>query len=423
MVESTTVDLFVFPEVSSAVMGQKIDVTSIVLDDIAIFDTDRSITGQEGHSYSGPTEDSDPPAVLANRLFAFNPAIDHVHVLSNTVSVRRPGGWPEDLLSGASVVVSNLFVFYEVESPEVRNERLREQNYNSTLTSIRVHNEDLWVMWVTPDEPIEPFLPGQYTTLGLGYWEPRADEADEEFDEAQTQKMARRSYSVSSSMIDLKSGELLPPHPPEVEFYIVKVRPGQEEIPALTPRIFLKGEGDRIYMSHKFTGRYTLEGVVDTDNVVFLSTGTGEAPQNRMTAELLRGGHTGRILNVVCVRYRLDLAYLDQQAAMEEKYDNYKYVALTTREKENENNKVYIQDLIKSGRLEEELGQPLDPDNTHVFLCGNPSMIGLPKWEDETPAFPEVLGVSEILHQRGFTIDHRKIRGNVHYEEYWKDRD
>jgi hypothetical protein len=36
--------------------------------------------------------------------------------------------------------------------------------------------------------------------------------------------------------------------------------------------------------------------------------------------------------------------------------------------------------------------------------------------------FPDVVGVCELGHQRGFTIDHRKERGNVHYEEYWKDR-
>ena len=41
----------------------------------------------------------------------------------------------------------------------------------------------------------------------------------------------------------------------------MKVKPGQEEIPALTPRLFLKGEGDRLYMGRKFTGHYTLEGV------------------------------------------------------------------------------------------------------------------------------------------------------------------
>ena len=142
-----------------------------------------------------------------------------------------------------------------------------------------------------------------------------------------------------------------------------------------------------------------------------------------MTAELLRNHHTGRILNVVCVRYRIDLAYTAQHAVVQEKYSNYEYITLTTREPENEGRKVYIQDMIVSGDLEEALGAPLDPANTHVFLCGNPSMIGLPKWsEDDTPVFPDVLGVCQILSERGFSIDHHKTRGNVHYEEYWKDK-
>lgn len=402
-------------------MGQKIVVASVAFGMIAMFDTDRSITGQEGHEYTGPSDNLDPPGVLANRLFALDDGIDHVHVLSNTVSVRRTSPWTDDILQEATDVVANLFVFYDqVGDPY---DQLRAKHYNATLTRIRAHNEDLWVMWVKPDQPIDPFSPGQYTTLGLGYWEPRADEADEKFDEKQTQKMARRSYSVSSSMIDVGSDELLEPHPPEVEFYIVKLRPGQEEIPALTPRIFLKGVGDRIYMSRKFTGRYTLEGVQPEDSVVFLSTGTGEAPQNAMTAELLRNGHGGLIVNAVTVRHKADLAYLDQQALVASKFENYKYLAITTREPENLGNKIYIQDLILNGTLEKELGHPLDPSHTHVFLCGNPAMIGLPKWEDDEPTFPNVLGVCQILTERGFTVDHRKVRGNVHYEEYWKDRD
>ena len=242
------------------------------------------------------------------------------------------------------------------------------QHYNATLSEIRAHNEDLWVMMVRPDQPVDPYLPGQYTTLALGYWEPRSDEAVEELPAGQRAKLARRSYSISSSMVD-DEGNLLQPRWDEVEFYIVKVRPGEEETPALTPRIFMKGVGDRIFMGRKFTGHYTLEGVSPTDSVVFLSTGTGEAPQNAMTAELLGRGHEGPILNLVCVRYRDDLAYTNQQAMVEERHPTYQYVVLTTREPENEGNKVYIQDMITSGRLEEELGRPLDPsEHTCVSL-------------------------------------------------------
>ncbi len=348
--------------------------------------------------------------------------ISHVYTLSNTVTVTRAGGWEEESLEKATATIRNLFVYYEEPDEEARLEALRATNYNATITYLREHNPELWVFRVKHDEPLEPYKGGQYTTLGLGYWEPRADNAAEDFasDPELRYKMARRSYSVSSSIID-DQGNLLPAHPEEVEFYVVQVRPDAgPDLPALTPRIFTRKLGDRIYMGRKFTGRYTLDGVAPTDNVVFLSTGTGEAPQNAMVAELLRNGHQGKILSVVCVRLRSDLAYLEQQEPVQAMYPNYQYLVLTTREPENLANKRYIQDLLLDGTIEEALGQPLDPSRTHVFLCGNPAMIGLPEWDEEgNMTFPAEVGVCQILSERGFTIDHHRERGNVHYEEYW----
>jgi ferredoxin/flavodoxin---NADP+ reductase len=400
-------------------MGQTIEVKATRMGDVALFDTDRSLTGQDSHSFAGPSSGDDPPGILANRLFDSDPSVLHVHVLSNTVSIERDGGWDRPSLAAAQRVIANLFVFYD-QSVD-RYDDLRAENYNATISHIRAHNDELWVMKVRPDEPLEGYVPGQYTTLALGYWEPRADAAEEEIDNAQRRKLARRSYSVSSSIVDRDTGELVAATPGDVEFYVVKVPPGKEETPALTPRIFTKDVGDRIFMGRKFTGRYTLEGVGPDDKVVFLSTGTGEAPQNAMTAELLRRDHRGSILNLVCVRFRDDLAYVPEHEIVEQKWGNYRYEVLTTREPENLENKVYIQDLIRTGRIEELLGGGLDPTDTHVFLCGNPAMIGLPKWEGENPIFPEPEGVCELLHERGFTIDHLKTKGNVHYEEYWTE--
>ena len=82
-------------------------------------------------------------------------------------------------------------------------------------------------------------------------------------------------------------------------------------------------------------------------------------------------------------------------------------------------NPLAIQDLIKSGGLDEAFGKQLDPQSTHVYLSGNPAMIGLPKWDGDTPRYPEVEGVFEVLAARGFTADRRGAPGNVHYEEYW----
>lgn len=404
-------------------MGQQIAVSPVSFSEVAVFSLDRSLTGQDGLSYKRAPETTDtPPALLAKRIMDSDTEVTGVHVLSNVVTVNRNGGWEGGILDQTATLIGNLFIFYHKETTEESAERLRAENYNATISWLREHNPELWVLRVKPDEPLEPYKGGQYTTLALGYWEPRADDVIEDFesDPGLWEKMVRRSYSVSSSIVD-DHGELMPAHPEEVEFYVVQVRPGSgPDTPGLTPRIFKKGVGDRIYLGRKFTGRYTLDLVSPTDNIVFLSTGTGEAPQNAMTAELLRNGHQGKILQVVCVRYRADLAYLDQQAVVEANFPNYRYVALTTREPEDLGNKVYIQDFLQNGGVAEALGAPLDPANTHVFLCGNPSMIGIPSWtEEDTPIFPGELGACQILTDMGFLIDHHRVKGNVHYEEYW----
>jgi ferredoxin--NADP+ reductase len=65
------------------------------------------------------------------------------------------------------------------------------------------------------------------------------------------------------------------------------------------------------------------------------------------------------------------------------------------------------------------MGIDLDPASTHVFLCGNPAMIGIPESDDSTAGFPEPVGVVELLTERGFTLDRRRKSGNIHVEEYW----
>jgi ferredoxin/flavodoxin---NADP+ reductase len=302
---------------------------------------------------------------------------------------------------------------------------LRKTRYNASVASLRKVHSDLLIMRVRPDAPRPPHRPGQYTTLGLGFWEPRFPGCQAEQlgpnDEA---KLARRSYSISCPVLADGGGLLDLARTDWLEFYIVLVRDtGKEQAPVLTPRLFMLQEGDRLHLGEKITGHYTLEGVKPTDTVLFLGTGTGEAPHNYMLWELLHRKHEGRVLSACCVRYRKDLAYLATHERLMAEHPNYKYLALTTREGVGPGGKVYIQDLITSGELERQLGAPLDPASTHVFLCGNPKMIGVPEKDPATGqvGFPQPPGVIEILTARGFQLDQpaKKFRGNVHYEEYW----
>ncbi len=95
-------------------MGQSIEVEATVVDDVALFSTDRALTGQDGRSFSSSDEidGSDFPAQLAQRLFTAVPAIDHVFVASNQVVVRRPHGWDDNVVDSASRVISDFLLFY-----------------------------------------------------------------------------------------------------------------------------------------------------------------------------------------------------------------------------------------------------------------------------------------------------------------------
>lgn len=302
----------------------------------------------------------------------------------------------------------------------------RQRRYNGTITWLRKPNPDLLIMRVTPDFPRPPHRAGQYCSLGLGNWEPRSPGCQEEnLKPGDESRLVRRAYSISNSIID-ESGELMDvAGRNDLEFYITLVREGSDpnKPPALTPRLFMLREGDRLNVGEKITGHYTLEPVKPGDTVVFLGTGTGEAPHNYMTWELLRNGHTGKVLHACCVRYRRDLGYRDTHQTLMERYPNYQYLPLTTREADTVGHKVYIQDLITSGQLEERLGGHLDPARAHVYLCGNPKMIGVPVKNRETGAreYPTPLGVIEVLERRGFQADNAaaKFKGNIHFEEYW----
>jgi ferredoxin--NADP+ reductase len=303
-------------------------------------------------------------------------------------------------------------------------DQLRRKRYNATVVYLRKANPDLMVMRVKPDFPLPQHLPGQYCSLGLGNWEPRYPGSQEEELKAEDEsRIVRRAYSMSHPI--LLEGKLAAADVGWLEFYVVLVKQagGGQRPPSLTPRLFMLREGDRLNMGEKITGNFTLEGVRPDDTVLFLSTGTGEAPHNYMLWDLLRRGHRGRIVAACCVRYKRDLGYLPIHEQLQRLFPKYSYLSLTTREAVTEGRKIYIQDLISSRQLEHHVGQQLDPGRTHVYLCGNPKMIGLPELDRETGSrtFPKPTGVVEILEGRGFRVDdHRnRFRGNIHFEEYW----
>lgn len=96
-------------------MGQAIEVEAARIGDAAVFSTDRSITGQDGVSYSSGEEaraDARFPGLLAARLFEAIESLRSVFVSSNEVVAERKGGWDDEALNLASRVIGDFFLFY-----------------------------------------------------------------------------------------------------------------------------------------------------------------------------------------------------------------------------------------------------------------------------------------------------------------------
>jgi len=292
----------------------------------------------------------------------------------------------------------------------------------------RVHDE-LAVFRVRGDNKSPPSEAGQYTLLGLGNWEPRLDDTVVRHSTTERRPtLIRRLYSITCPILD-DDGDIARANDQDwLEFYIALLGNPGDDPPALTPRLFALQPGDRLYLGENVRGRYTLASVAPDDDVIFCATGTGEAPHNAMIAELLASGHRGRIVSTVTTRFQRDLAYLSQHREVERRWDNYRYLALTTREPENLDSKsanyigkLYLQDVFGDvDRCRDMIGFVPQPDRAHFFLCGNPSMIGLPKQPPSGPAvFPQPKGMAELLTERGFRLDEGHALGDVHFEKYW----
>ena len=281
-----------------------------------------------------------------------------------------------------------------------QNSEFQEQRrvYNATLVDTREVHDDLRVFRIVPDAGIPAYDAGQYITIGLGIWEPVLaglnDRMSGEFSET---TVIKRAYSICTSMQGQDGALWKAGEEPWLELYVTLVRDDDPTVPSLTCRLFELSKGDRLWVDQKAKGKYTIGSIAPDTRVLFLATGTGEAPHNSMSVELLREGHEGPIASVVSARYRRDLGYVETHRNIEQRFASYRYLPLTTREGDS---REHIQDLLDDERLPERIGFELDPGTSRVFLCGHPQMV---------------FEVSELLKRRGFS----RSKGNLSFERYW----
>ncbi|MFQ5718578.1 MAG: ferredoxin--NADP reductase [Acidobacteriota bacterium] len=268
--------------------------------------------------------------------------------------------------------------------------RRQEDAYNTRVVEVHRIHASLQIIRVRPDVPFPPFSAGQYTMLGVGEWEPGPAPATRPADR---DGLLRGPYSISSPILD-QTGEALldPADETALEFYIANDRG------ALASRLFSLRPGRRLWLAAGATGQFTLDGIDREDDLLFLATGTGEAPHNRMIWDLLRRGHGGHIASVVCCRHRVDLGYRRVHETLARLCPRYTYIPWTTRE--GPWPRRHVQELLLDGTLARQAGFALDPATTCVFLCGNPAFIGRPIQAGSRRVYPEPPGIIEILETR-----------------------
>jgi ferredoxin--NADP+ reductase len=268
-------------------------------------------------------------------------------------------------------------------------------NPQAKLNAIVMLKEELsprlMILRVAPDGwELPAFEPGQYAALGLPGSAPRCRLSERENPPLDPGKLIRRAYSIASSS---QIHEYL-------EFYIRLVTSG-----ALTPRLFELNLGARLWLSPWTTGIFTLDQVPSDKDIVLVATGTGLAPYMSMLSSALPCASQRRFAVLHGADHSWDLGYRSELLTLQHLCPNFLYVA-TINGPEHEpvpwgGPTGYVQELWKQRVVAKAWGFELAPENTHVFLCGNPHMVR---------------DMEELLARDGFREHSPGQPGQIHVE-------
>lgn len=228
----------------------------------------------------------------------------------------------------------------------------------------------LWSLSFEAD--IAPFRAGQFVTLAL---------------DIDGERVAR-PYSLVNA-----------PHqrPLEVYFNIVPEGP-------LSARLAALEVGDALWVKNRASGVLTLDQVPECKNLWLLSTGTAVGPFVSMLKTDEPWQRFDQIVLAHGVRTAEELGYREIIEQMQR--DNpaqLKVVPFVSRERLPEAIHGRIPPSIESAELERRVGLALQPEDSHVMLCGNAGMIA---------------DVQDVLARRGMQRHRRNQPGHVSAEKY-----
>lgn len=213
---------------------------------------------------------------------------------------------------------------------------------NASIKQVNDFTDSLFSLIVTA--PIDPFTAGQFAKLAL--------EIDGE--------RVQRAYSFVNA-----------PSDNNLEFYLVTVPEGK-----LSPRLHALKPGDEVMITKESAGFFVVDEVPECKTLWMLATGTAIGPYLSILQE---GKGLARFENIVLVhaaRYAQDLSYLPLMQQLQQRYNGQLRIqTVVSREEITGSLTGRVPALIESGELESAVGLPINAEDSHVMLCGNPQMV------------------------------------------------
>lgn len=194
------------------------------------------------------------------------------------------------------------------------------------------------------DAPLPEFQAGQYVKVAL--------DVDGE--------RVGRPYSLVNA-----------PHESPLEIYFNEIPEGP-----LTPKLSDLEVGDRIWVSGKASGVFTMDNVVSRRHLWMLATGTALGVYLSILKTAEPWERFERIILVHGARNSGELAYGETIAELQAAHeDSFTFITALTRDSSETALQGRITNLLENGILEDAAGAKISADDSHLMLCGNSEMI------------------------------------------------
>ncbi|MFV8818577.1 ferredoxin--NADP reductase [Haliea sp. E17] len=221
---------------------------------------------------------------------------------------------------------------------------LREQ-----VTEVHHWTDRLFSFKTTRDQGFR-FKNGYFTMIGLEH----------------EGKPLLRAYSMASANYE-----------DQLEFFSIKVPDGP-----LTSKLQNIKVGDEVLVNSKATGTLVNDNLLPGKHLYLIATGTGLAPFLSIIRDPEIYESYDKIILTHGCREVEELAY---QEMITEHLPNHEYLGDIVRDKlvyyptvtrEKYVNNGRLTDLLRIGKLEQDIGLPrINPDDDRFMICGSPSML------------------------------------------------